>query len=205
MKFGKVFRQKAFNDRVETFSKIYAQDIWNGGSGPGSTPEATVPYRELIQKHINSSHVSKVVDLGCGDWQFSQFLDWSNVKYLGVDIVENVIQENRRRFEAKNIEFIKSDLVDFIPSECDLIISKDVLQHLSNSSIKKIFKNLRGTKAQIIVTNDVILDSTLRNSDTRDGGYRPLDLSLPPFQFSTEPLLEWNSNGFIKRTVLVKL
>jgi SAM-dependent methyltransferase len=201
MKFRLFKSRPQRESRAQVFSKIYAQDLWNGGSGPGSRPESTVPYRELLQGLLNSGDYANVVDLGCGDWQFSQYINWSNSNYLGVDVVDSVIDSNTELFGSKNISFLKEDLVNFLIPNCDLLLSKDVLQHLSNSSVATIVEKLSRVEGRVLITNDIVAMTTLQNQDIKDGGYRPLDLSLPPFNLKVKHLLEWDSNGFTKRTV----
>ena len=78
---------------AEVFSKIYKEDLWQGGSGAGSKLENVKEYVEILQKYIDKPEINTVLDLGCGDWQFSKFLDLSSVSYLGVDVVESVSGE----------------------------------------------------------------------------------------------------------------
>jgi SAM-dependent methyltransferase len=197
-----IFKGKSRKEsRASIFSKIYAHDLWNGGSGPGSRPESTIPYRQLIQSLLDSVEYTKVVDLGCGDWQFSQYINWSKTDYLGVDVVDSVIASNQEAFASTNIKFLKADLVNYAVPQCDLLLSKDVLQHLSNASVAKILANLLKMDTRVLITNDIVEDLISGNLDTKDGGYRPLDLSLPPFSLNVKQHLEWDSNGFTKRTV----
>jgi hypothetical protein len=61
----------------------------------------------------------------------------------------------------------------------DLLISKDVLQHLSNELVHKFIRNnlRKGKYKWVILTNT-------RGSENRDvasGGYRAIDLAAPPF------------------------
>jgi hypothetical protein len=70
------------------------------------------------------------------------------------------------------------DITDELPA-AELLISKDVLQHLSNELVHKFIRNnLRTGKYKwAILTND-------RGNDNRDiasGGYRAIDLAAPPF------------------------
>jgi SAM-dependent methyltransferase len=66
--------------------------VWGAGSGPGSASHETIAYRAFLQGFLQWNRVRSVVDLGCGDWQFSRFIDWSGVDYTGVDVVAPVIE-----------------------------------------------------------------------------------------------------------------
>ena len=60
-------------------------------------------YRGWLSEFIRANPFASIVDVGCGDWQMSAAIDWTGIKYLGVDLVPNVIAENRRRFTAPDV------------------------------------------------------------------------------------------------------
>ena len=41
--------------------------------------------------------IKSVCDIGCGDWQFSQYIDFKGFKYTGIDCVKSVIDENKKK------------------------------------------------------------------------------------------------------------
>jgi SAM-dependent methyltransferase len=169
---------------TNTFNRIYAEGTWGrdatgkGTSGSGSTLEITRDYRAYVEHFIKTHAVTSVVDAGCGDWSFSSIMDWGGASYLGIDIASDVIAANRQKYEKGNIRFQVGDISEELPA-ADLLISKDVLQHLPNSLVQKfITNNLRkGRYKWVILTND-------RGSEHREipaGGYRAIDLAAPPF------------------------
>jgi hypothetical protein len=46
-------------------------------------------------RFAEASSIRSATDLGCGDWQFSYLINWSNVEYPGIDLVPEVIDNNR--------------------------------------------------------------------------------------------------------------
>src|SRR5262245_8013461 len=93
--------QGLFEDRQNVpgvLGPIYARGIWGGGSGPGSDPVYVQPYMAYLHAFLDHNRISSVVDIGCGDWQFSQHIDWGERSYLGIDVVPSVISANQRRF-----------------------------------------------------------------------------------------------------------
>ena len=54
------------------FDEIYDKDLWEGGSGGGSTIANTVAYRAMLEGFLRDKKISSVLDVGCGDWQFSK-------------------------------------------------------------------------------------------------------------------------------------
>jgi SAM-dependent methyltransferase len=180
------FAITAVNQRLltNTFNRIYAEGTWGrdvagkGTSGTGSTLEITQEYRTYLEGFIKTHNIKSVVDAGCGDWTFSSAIDWGGASYLGVDIASAVVAAVRAKHEKANIRFQVGDITDELPA-ADLLISKDVLQHLSNKLVHDFIRNnlRKGKYKWVIVTND----RGTKNSDIESGGYRAIDLSAPPF------------------------
>jgi SAM-dependent methyltransferase len=181
------FAINAVNQQLltNTFNRIYAEGTWGkdvagkGTSGTGSTLEITREYRAYVEDFMKKHSVKSVVDAGCGDWSFSSAMDWGDASYLGVDIASDVIAAVRNKHEKGKIKFQVGDITDELPA-ADLLISKDVLQHLSNELVHKFIRNnlRKGKYKWVILTNN-------RGSENRDvasGGYRAIDLAAPPFE-----------------------
>lgn len=152
----------------------------------------------LIQDLLRSKAISTVVDLGCGDWQFSRFINWSQVYYIGIDVVESVIATNSSLYGSENIEFMCFDPIgnpDLMPKG-DLVLVKDVFQHLSNQHVCQLLALIKEFKYGLI-TNDI----PLKNIDCQDGDTRPIDVRLAPFNLKHgQVVLEFCE----KRTVLIE-
>lgn len=112
------------------FEEIYAKNLWGFGSGVGSLPENNTGYIKFLSDFMVDNDIHSVLDFGCGDWQFSKFINWNNVLYTGIDVVEKIITENNEKFGRENILFEKFSGFDQI-NPVDLIICKEVFQHLT--------------------------------------------------------------------------
>ncbi len=169
---------------TDTFNRIYAEGVWGkdvtgrGVSGTGSTLEITREYRAYVEEFVKTHGVRSVVDAGCGDWTFSSAMDWGDASYLGVDIASDVIEAVRKKYQNGRITFRVGDITEELPA-ADLLISKDVLQHLSNDLAQKFIRNnlRKGKYKWVILTND----RGSANPDIEPGGYRAIDLAAPPF------------------------
>jgi SAM-dependent methyltransferase len=172
------------SELTSIFNGIYREGSWGrdaagkGVSGSGSTLDITHEYRSYLEEFIKTHGVTSVVDAGCGDWNFSSAIDWGGASYLGVDVASDVIDAVRRKHETGKIRFQVGDVTDELPA-ADLLISKDVLQHLPNALVQKFIKNnlKKGTYKWVLLTND----RGSGNVDTVPGGYRAIDLAAPPF------------------------
>ncbi len=171
---------------ASTFNRIYSEGTWGrdvagrGTSGSGSTLEITREYRAYVEDFIKTHAIKSVVDAGSGDWGFSHAIDWGDASYLGVDIASDVVENVRAKHENGKIRFQVGDITEDLPA-ADLLISKDVLQHLSNELVHKFIENnlRKGKYKWVILTND--RTGPRQNLDTQPGGHRPIDLGAPPF------------------------
>lgn len=134
---------------TEVFSKIYSNRIWAPKettplSGAGSSLSYNQKYMNFLQTFIDepSHQIQTIADLGCGDWTFSQELDFGNKQYLGMDCVSSVIETNQQKFARNNIEFQRGDFSKISTLQTiqdrDLVILKDVLQHWDDTDVIRV-------------------------------------------------------------------
>jgi len=165
----------------EIFNDIYRRDLWQGGSGAGSREELTRDYRLLLQQFLSANAVASVVDVGCGDWQFSRHLDWDGIDYTGTD-ASDVVLENSRAFARDGVRFLHADATrDALPA-ADLLLAKDVLQHWSNADIAAFLPQLQKFRWALVTGSFPPHAQAYVNRDMPAGAnFRPVDLSKPPF------------------------
>lgn len=161
------------------FTRIYDDNVWGKGSGTGSMAVNNIDYIAFISNFIRRNKISSVLDFGCGDWQFSQFVDWSGLDYTGVDVVESVITRNSELFAAPNIRFMTYSDIAALPS-VDLVLSKDVMQHLPLAAVKQAIATLRTKAKLLLITNDIFPDKWT-NVEIEPGGGRAIRLYEEPF------------------------
>jgi hypothetical protein len=186
------------NNAESVFTKMYYADKF---CGEGSTAQNTREYRAFLKKFLKDHNIHSVVDLGCGNWEFSKLINWNGIDYTGSDIVAALISNNKKLFSKPSINFVHSNLLDADLPKADLLICKDVLQHLPTSDVLAISPLLKKYK-YCLITNDISPNEHLINSNVHAGGYRPLDLTQPPFNLKGEKILTFQS-GFVKKQVLL--
>jgi SAM-dependent methyltransferase len=192
---------------TEAFRSIYRNNTWAMGqskSGPGSDPGPTRSYRRFLKRFLRQREVRSVVDLGCGDWTSTRLIDWSDIDYLGLDVVPEVIQGNCRQYGRPGVRFDVADLAgeDELPP-ADLAICKEVLQHLPNADVLRVLGKLGSFKMALLVNDrQGSYECTWRNlwrgrpfdgtnGDVEPGGYRPLQLLEDPFNLNAEVVLRY--------------
>ncbi|HTT75031.1 MAG TPA: class I SAM-dependent methyltransferase [Candidatus Binataceae bacterium] len=173
---------------MEQFNRIYEKNEWGYGSGVGSLPLNNIEYIKFVQNFLVRNKITSVVDLGCGDWQFSRFIDWSGIDYTGFDIVENVVSSNQRAFARSNIRFRVFTSIEEV-QEADLLLCKDVMQHLSNRTVQGYLRGLKTRFRYLLITNDEW--PTAPNREIADGDWRPIRIDQPPFSESAPVVLTW--------------
>lgn len=172
---------------TKAFTQIYDDKVWGigsggqGTSGGGSTMSATVAYRAFLQDFLEQHGVKTVVDAGCGDWEFSSAMDWTGIDYTGFDVVPSVIAEDQKKYGSPSIRFQTADIVRTELPPADLLICKDVLQHLPTEDVLAFLAQLPKYKDALIT--DTVDKHTLsaENGDIQPGQFRLLDLTKPPY------------------------
>jgi SAM-dependent methyltransferase len=194
--------------RRKMFETAYDRHWWGrdeagkGTSGAGSTLEATRLYRVFLQDFLAAHRIRSVVDAGCGDWEFSQAIDWAGIDYLGVDIVPGVIAANQARFGRPNVRFAVADIAREPLPPADLLIVKDVLMHLSDADITRFLVQLPRYR-HVLIVNDVYADTLSASAgNVPSGGYRPLDVTQPPYSLPGAKLLVWRAGGALPKLVV---
>jgi SAM-dependent methyltransferase len=195
----------------EVFSDIYDHGRWGrnsqheGISGVGSIYKNARPYVKLLQKFINKHHIKTVVDIGCGDWELAKHIRWGSIKYYGYDVVKKVINRDIAKYGSSKKHFFCADGIHSNLPKADLLICKDVLQHLPNEYIRDFISKMDGFK-YCLITNDIsspLVNSNQVNGDIRMGSGRFIDLSQPPFNIEGKTILTYSSPGTVKRVFLV--
>lgn len=189
IKFRRILRGKIisilnrYKSPKEVFSEIYRNKSWAGAvdsnteaafcSGTGSSLIGVVDqYLEDLSIYLNSINMQKftLLDLGCGDFQVGSRLSEICDTYIGVDVVPELIDYNRKQYSNSRIKFESLDIVSDELPLADVCIVRQVFQHLSNAQIKKALSNLNKYH-HIIITEHLPDDDQLmvKNKDKVQG------------------------------------
>lgn len=137
---------------ADKFSQIYTTHAWGPGaeffSGPGSHDRRVVdPYVRAVTDWLSLNPNTIVVDLGCGDFNVGHQLE-QHCTYIGCDCVPSLIQYNQRR--NPTVDFRLCDItIDDLPAG-DIVLIRQVFQHLSNADIQLVLPKLNQYKYVII-------------------------------------------------------
>ncbi len=159
----------------EAMSQVYDLGLWGSSedvfySGEGShRKELIEPYVLEVTSFLKSFAVPQVVcDLGCGDFNIGQQLVAYSKKYWAIDIVPELIEYNKKKFEQKNLEFKCLDIATDTLPKADIIILRQVLQHLSNTEVLKVVEKLK-SYGYVILTEHLPNGDFIPNKDIISG------------------------------------
>lgn len=153
----------------QKFTNIYDKQIWEKGSGVGSSIKYNRIYMDFLSKFLIDNSIKNVLDIGCGDWEFSQYIDWNKIDYTGIDIVKSVVDTNNKKFGKENIKFFHLNTLETkLPGNFDLVILKDVLQHWDDETIVIFMdKLLMADHKQIMIINTAFSNFTKETNEPR--------------------------------------
>ena len=171
---------------TDRFEGIYSSGDWvhrkgqESRSGLGSELSSTDRLRTLLPHVFRITEAKVVGDVGCGDWNWMREVDLSAVTYLGFDIVASVVEQNNKKYGSDVCRFECLDAINESIPECDLLICREVLFHLSFHGAIETLSNMIASSKWILLTCDY---STWINSDIPTGDFRALNLEAAPFNF----------------------
>src|SRR3954471_11214400 len=175
----------------DVFTSIYRSGAWTSYdnveslSGRGSTLWRTEALRRELPALLARLEVSSLLDAACGDFNWLSTVELPLQRYQGVDVVREVIARNQSSFGDAVRSFAAADIsIDPMP-DCDAILCRECLNHLSFADIESCMANFRRTGAGLLLltTHPAVSE----NVDCESGSWRMLNLSLPPFSLG-EPL-----------------
>lgn len=169
-------------DTKSKFSRIYSGNMWQNGesaSGFGSTEAATLLARQGLQKLIDESRISSVLDVPCGDYNWFQMLKFDG-SYTGGDIVEELIERNQRLYGDSLHRFIPLDLTKGSLPTADLVLCRECINHLSLKEGAAATRSLAEAAGKFLVITHSP-EVTVNPDQASSFRYRELNFTIRPF------------------------
>mgnify|MGYP001411785569 FL=1 len=189
--FQKLIKDKS-TLRKTVFTSIFKSKHWAHGdipdeyisvSGHGSninTEQSSNLISSLVE-FIKKNKINSILDMPCGDFLWmNKLLKQTEIRnYLGIDIVEEIIDQNIKLYENENIRFRSCDIVDYETSEeFDLVLMRDFFIHTNNEDIRRILMNIKKMNIKYFAFENY---SIFKNVDVISGKHRKINLKLNPF------------------------
>jgi hypothetical protein len=183
------------SDVRRKFSDFYHNNTFGGResrSGEGSSLEQTATIRAELPQLIKELKAATFLDAPCGDFNWMQHVDLGVERYIGVDVVEDIIAANQSRHGSPARQFICLNLIEDVPPAADLALCRDCLVHLSFQQAGKVVQNFKRSGTRYLLSTTFV--GRKENDELWKGHvWRTLNLELPPFNFP-KPLKLINEN-----------
>ena len=154
-------------------------------SGLGSSLQNSTEIRQALPKLIKKYQITTLLDCPCGDWNWMQHVDLSSIYYIGADVVSEIIASNKERFSRHNIRFEEIDITRQTPPQCQIILCRDLLFHLTIEDQICAMNRFRLSGAKYILTTTFpwLTENTDLTSEEKGlcWGWRMINVELPPF------------------------
>lgn len=170
-----------YADAPAVFDRIYREGLWGavGSSGVGSTDKATEHLQTALPELLERYGIRSVIDGGCGTSRWLRRAIGGRVEsYLGLDISRVVIEAWEADDRPPGWSYRRHDLASRTVAErADLVIARDVLVHLPLARGLQYLRHAGQAARWLLATHW----PGKPTEDIAVGGWRPLDLTAPPF------------------------
>ncbi len=166
------------------FSEIYHKNLWQDPesvSGRGSTLARAATIMAQLPPLLKELRAATLLDVACGDFNWMRQTKLDGIRYIGADVVPDLVARNRRLYGGEGRTFVVLDVTKNRLPHADVILCRDCLIHLSFARIHAAVANFKRSGARHLLCTT---HTTVRqNVDCPDGGWRSVNLQLPPFNF----------------------
>jgi hypothetical protein len=166
------------------FSDIYRNNWWadpESVSGRGSTLARTEVIRRELPTLLKSVGARSLLDAPCGDFNWMRYVDLADITYVGADVVPELIARNNEIASGAGKKFAVLNITrDGLP-EVDVVLCRDCFIHFSFRDIDAAIANFKRSNSVFLLATTHIKVS--ENEDIQTGGWRSVNLQLPPFNF----------------------
>lgn len=183
--YNKINETKFRNSTTEQiFTKIYDKNLWTNKesrSGTCSSLKSTKSLRKILPELFEDYSINSILDIPCGDFNWMKEINLKSISYIGADIVEEINQNNIKKYSAENKKFVKMDILKDNLPKVDLIFCRDLFIHFSYDDIFKAVTNIKKSDSKFLLTTSFMTEKKNKNCST--GGWHPINLLIKPFSF----------------------
>ena len=151
---------------------------------------------ELLKRLVAELDVASLADVPCGDFNWMPtFLDaHPSIGYVGYDVVPALIAQNRQWFPDRDFRLL--DITEAVPDAADLLLCKDLLNHLSEVDVRAALANMirSGSTYLLLTSNRGFTNEELGAEQPHASRFLNLEAppyALPPPLFGDHYFLLW--------------
>jgi len=183
-------RRRSTLSAEEIFTDIYRTNAWKGTfsvSGPSGELSQTARIIAALPALFRGHGVRSVLDIPCGDFYWMRHVDLTGVRYLGADIVAELVARNAAAYDRPHLRFKQLDLLGDSLPRVDLVLCRDALVHFSFADARRALENICASGSALVLTTTFL--ARKRNRNTATGRWRPLNLERAPFRLPPPTLV----------------
>jgi 2-polyprenyl-3-methyl-5-hydroxy-6-metoxy-1,4-benzoquinol methylase len=146
-------KRKILRDPKERWNYQFASGRWEGLRDPieqerlGKTADLVRELTTPLRKESNGQYSPNILEIGCGEGFFRQYLNDSDFKnFIGTDLSDVAIEHANQHFKDEKTLFLSSDMHLFIPMEqYDFIIFNECVYYTPDvvALVKRYFPYLK--------------------------------------------------------------
>jgi hypothetical protein len=190
--------------RAGRFIDIYQRRLWGAGnehspvSGPGSTLQWSANARAALADVIHDFGITSLLDAPCGDRTWIVAVDLSGVRYTGVDIVPELIEQHRASNCGNDLQFEVLDVVTTVPPEHNLILCRHLLNHLCPGDVMSALANFSASGARWLLTTTFLgAGQGILGLDSSPETSVPINLFEAPYSLP-DPVRLYREGGHVR-------
>lgn len=173
---------------AEFFTYVYEANVWadtESRSGIGSRRDSPCVESalEVLEMVYQDHGIRTISDIPCGDFNWMpQFLaKYPDIDYHGYDIVSPLIKRNRATHPE--FKFDVFNIAESIPPKTDLILCKDLLNHLCFEDVNRALSNMKASGSTWLIASNNFEHHNVELDTHFAGASRHLDICLAPLNY----------------------
>jgi len=148
----------------------------------GSDLVQTAVIRRELPRLVEELGIRSFIDAPCGDWFWMKEAHLGVAEYIGVDIVEKLVEINNLQFGNPSRRFLCLNLAEDLLPKVDLIFCRDCLVHLNFQDIRRVIANFKRSQSKYLLTTT--FTNRKRNVDLAGKDvWRTPNFQVAPFNF----------------------
>lgn len=175
-------KTKDMNEQQQ-WNALYEQekDRKNEGKSVWLIKDDICKYSGFLEKNLeilfDDLKIKSIVDVGCSDVVWQSKMNWNNIKYTGLDIVKDIVEDNKKKYQ--NMSFEHKNLIEDECPKADIVMVRNVFLHTTLVGVKKMLKNIKDSGSKyLLASTDITIEE---NIDTCCTWATRRNLELEPF------------------------
>lgn len=159
--------KKLLNRNNAKYTGLKGKPTPSGRAGYDDITRQYLRFSEI--KHFISNHSGSILDVGCGNAEFFQFLKATGFDgtYSGIDVNPGLLEEAKKRFPK--CKFKQVDILELKREKFDYIIASGIFNYDYGQNlelIKKMLEKMFSLANRKIIFNGICSQGTRRDAGT---------------------------------------